>query len=113
MAAHSSPPSPAASDASSSADPPAAGTAHKGPNYYLIWLVLAVLTMAEVGVAFITAIPKQVLVVTLIVMALWKALLVALYYMHLRFEPRRLWLIVAAPLPLAIILVTVVLLERW
>jgi hypothetical protein len=46
-------------------------------------------------------------------MALWKALLVALYYMHLRFEPRRLWLIVVAPLPLAIILVTVVLLERW
>lgn len=113
MTAHSNPRTPAASDASSSATSTAAGHARKVPNYYLIWLVLAVLTMAEVGVAFITAIPKQVLVVALILMALWKALLVALYYMHLRFEPRRLWLIVVAPLPLAIILVTVVLLERW
>jgi cytochrome c oxidase subunit IV len=86
---------------------------HAAPNYYLIWLVLAVLTMAEVGVAFITAIPKTILAIILVVMALWKALLVALYYMHLRFEPRRLWILTAAPLPLAVILVVIVLAERW
>jgi hypothetical protein len=33
--------------------------------------------------------------------------------MHLRFEPKKLWWVVAAPLPLAVILVVIVLLERW
>lgn len=99
--------------ATESSAAPAAGAGHKSPNYYLIWLVLAVITLAEVGVAFITAIPKTALVVILILMAIWKALLVAMYYMHLKFEPRRLWIIVAAPLPLAVILVMVVLMERW
>jgi cytochrome c oxidase subunit IV len=111
MDTHTSPAPPAAPG--TTAPPHATGTSHKAPNYYLIWLFLAVLTLAEVGVAFITAIPKQILVITLILMAMWKALLVAMYYMHLKFEPRRLWLIVAAPLPLAVILVAVVLLEKW
>jgi cytochrome c oxidase subunit 4 len=88
-------------------------TAHKAPNYYLIWLVLAVLTLAEVGVAFVTAIPKTLLAIILIAMALWKAVLVALYYMHLRFEPKRLWIITVSPIPLAIILVVIVLAEKW
>jgi cytochrome c oxidase subunit 4 len=88
-------------------------TEHKAPNYYLIWLVLAVLTLAEVGVAFVTAIPKTLLAIILIAMALWKAVLVALYYMHLRFEPKRLWIITVSPIPLAIILVVIVLAEKW
>ena len=94
----------------------AAGTApveHKQPNYYLIWLILFVLTAAEVGMANVTAIPKKTLVIILVTMALWKALLVAMYYMHLRFEPRKLWIVVIAPIPLAIILVVVVLAEAW
>jgi hypothetical protein len=36
---------------------------------------------------------------------------VAMYYMHLRFEPRRLIIMVLAPLPLALILVLAVLTE--
>jgi cytochrome c oxidase subunit 4 len=87
------------------------GTSHKAPNYYLIWVILLVLTLAEVGVAFITAIPKQLLIIVLILMALWKAGLVAMYYMHLKFEPKKLWIIALAPVPLAIILVMVVLAE--
>lgn len=87
--------------------------AHKSPNYYLIWLFLAVLTLAEVGVAFISAISKEVLIVILLLMAVWKAMLVAMYYMHLKFEPKRLWWIVAAPLPLIVILIGIVLLEGW
>ncbi len=82
---------------------------HKQPNYYLIWLILFVLTMAEVGVAFLAAIPKRILVTILVGMAIWKAVLVAMYYMHLKFEPRKLWLIALVPIPLAIILVMVVL----
>jgi cytochrome c oxidase subunit 4 len=91
----------------------AQSTPHKAPNYYLIWVILAVLTLAEVGVAFITAIPKQFLIIILILMALWKAALVAMYYMHLKFEPKKLWVVALAPVPLAIILVMVVLAEGW
>ena len=96
------------------ANPPAVAPAeHKAPNYYLIWFILLVLTLAEVGVAFISALPKTALVIVLVLMAIWKAMLVALYYMHLKFEPRKLWILVTAPLPLAVILVVVVLMEAW
>jgi caa(3)-type oxidase subunit IV len=44
-------------------------------------------------------------VISLVFLALWKAMLVALYFMHLKFEPRRLLFIVLAPFPLAVILV--------
>lgn len=83
---------------------------HKEPPYVLVWGLLLFLTLAEVFYAFLE-LPKVWLAFGLIVMAIWKALLVALYYMHLRFEPRRLWLLAASPLPLAVILVVVVIQE--
>ena len=86
------------------------GTEHHDPPYLLIWAVLLIMTMAEVGYAFVK-LPKIWLVLGLCVMAVWKALLVALYYMHLRWEPRRLWILVAAPLPLVVILIVAVLTE--
>lgn len=88
-------------------------TQHKSPPYMLIWLVLFVLTMAEVGVAFLSHIPRHILILILLALAVWKALLVALYYMHLKFEPRKLWLLAVSPLPLAAILVVIVLTEGW
>ncbi|MEX0690801.1 MAG: cytochrome C oxidase subunit IV family protein [Gemmatimonadales bacterium] len=88
-----------------------ATTEHKHPNYMAIWAWLAGLTVAEVLVATLSHIPRHWLVLALLVMAIWKALLVALYFMHLRFEPRRLWPIVLAPLPLAVIMVMVILQE--
>ena len=89
----------------------AAGHAdHKHPPYMVIWFVLLVLTAAEVGYAFLS-LPKVWLAVGLILMACWKAMLVALYYMHLRFEPRRLWVLAASPLPLVAILILAVLTE--
>jgi cytochrome c oxidase subunit 4 len=87
--------------------------AHKGPNYMKIWLFLFILTIAEVLVAFVSHMPRQILIVALLFLAVWKALLVAMFYMHLKFEPRRLWWVVMAPLPLAVILVMIVLLEAW
>jgi cytochrome c oxidase subunit 4 len=90
-----------------------AAAVHRKPNYYLIWVFLGVLTMAEIGVAFLSGISKRILIVVLVALAVWKALLVAMYYMHLKFEPKKLWWVVAAPLPLAMILVVIVLLERW
>jgi cytochrome c oxidase subunit 4 len=80
------------------------------PRYVLIWVVLLVLTLGEVGYAFMD-LPKIWLASGLIIMALWKALLVAMYYMHLRYEPRRLWVLAASPLPLALILILAVITE--
>lgn len=84
----------------------------KHPPYMAVWAALAVITLMEVLYAFLD-IPKVYLAVGLIVMAVWKALLVALYYMHLRFEPRRLWVLAASPLPLVAILIVFVLQENF
>lgn len=86
---------------------------HASPNYMLIWLFLFILTVAEVLVAFVSHLPRTVLILLLLVLAVWKALLVALYYMHLKFEPRKLWIVAAAPLPLVLILIGTVLMESW
>ena len=80
---------------------------HKAPNYIAVWVGLAVLTAVEVAIVYLR-LPRQLMVVSLVFLALWKALLVALYFMHLRFEPKRLLYIVLAPLPLAVILVVAV-----
>ena len=82
----------------------------KPPPYFIVWGVLFVLTMLEVFYAFLD-IPKFWIALGLIIMAVWKALLVALYYMHLRWEPRRMWVLAASPLPLAVILVIAVIQE--
>jgi cytochrome c oxidase subunit 4 len=83
---------------------------HGHPNYIGIWVMLAVLTGVELGVAFLPF-SKTVLIVLLIGLAFWKAALVALYYMHLRFEPNRLRILAVAPLPLIVILVVAVIQE--
>ena len=83
---------------------------HKAPNYMLIWLYLFILTVVEVGVAFLP-IAKVVIVLSLLVMACWKALLVALYYMHMKWEPNRLRLVALAPLPAVAIMIVVILME--
>jgi cytochrome c oxidase subunit 4 len=85
-------------------------TGETQPRYILIWVILLVLTLAEVGYAFMD-LPKTWLAIGLIVMAVWKAMLVALYYMHLRWEPHRLWVLAVSPLPLAVIMVMAVLTE--
>ena len=46
------------------------------------------------------------------ILAIWKAMLVAMFFMHLKFERWRLRLIFIVPIPLAIILVTVVIMEK-
>lgn len=81
---------------------------HSAPNYYKIWLYLLILTVAEVLVAFVSHLSKEILIVILLALALWKAALVAMYYMHLRFEPRRLVWLALAPIPLAILITLVV-----
>jgi cytochrome c oxidase subunit 4 len=86
---------------------------HKHPNYILIWIYLAVLTGVELAVALLKFLPRNGLILVLVILAVWKALLVALYFMHLKFEPKRLLIVVLAPLPLAVILVMFVLREHF
>ena len=87
-------------------------TAHVRPNYIMIWLYLFVLTIVEVLAAFMSGIPKQWLILILVFLAIWKALLVALYFMHLKFEGWRLRIIFLIPLPLAFILVVTTIMEK-
>lgn len=82
----------------------------KKPNYVAVWGALFVLTAIELGVAFV-GLPRNLTILTLVGLAIWKALLVALYYMHLKFERLRVVVMAAAPLPLAVILVLAVLTE--
>ncbi|MGH7754133.1 MAG: cytochrome C oxidase subunit IV family protein [Gemmatimonadales bacterium] len=84
----------------------------KHPNYIRVWWYLLILTVVEVGVAFVSHMPKTVLILVLMFLAVWKALLVALFFMHLKFESKALRVIVASPLLLAVILIIVVISEK-
>lgn len=92
------------------ASPSAQRAHHAHPNYILIWVFLAVLTALELTVAFLPW-PKTIIILILIGMAFYKAALVGLYYMHLRFEPNRLRILALAPLPLFAVLVLAVITE--
>ncbi len=83
---------------------------HRHPNYLAVWGALFLLTVVEVAAVYV-GLPRHLLVLALLFLAVWKALLVALYFMHLRFEPRRLALLAMTPLPLGVILVVAVLQE--
>jgi len=80
------------------------------PNYWLVWAALAVLTLVELGVAFLPW-SRAMIVLILVALAVWKAVLVALYFMHLRFEKNRMRIFALAPLPLTVIIVIAVMTE--
>ena len=89
-----------------------ATTAHKAPNYILIWAYLFGLTVLEVLFAFEMPISRNLKILVLLALAVWKALLVALFFMHLKFESRTLRLTVMVPLPLAAIFIHAVITEH-
>ena len=76
---------------------------HKEPNYWLVWLGLLILTLVELWVAT-APMPKFAIVISLCVLALAKAAMVAAYFMHLKFEKYALIIIVLSPLLLSMIL---------
>jgi caa(3)-type oxidase subunit IV len=85
---------------------------HKHPNYMAIFYLLAVLTVGEIAVVFLphyVGISKFAVGVFLCAFALVKAALVAMYFMHLKFETRTLGLIALTPLAIATLLVFVIL----
>ena len=82
--------------------------AHKHPNYMAIFWYLAILTVVEIGVVFLPF-GKLVNGTLLCALALGKASIVAMYFMHLKFETRTLGLIAITPLTIATLLVFVIL----
>lgn len=83
-------------------------TEHKHPNYLAIFWILLAVTILEVGYSVLFAkAPKPILIGGLVGLAVFKALLVALYFMHLKFERKSLGIIVASTLILGAILVSV------
>jgi cytochrome c oxidase subunit IV len=74
---------------------------HSGPNYIAVFIYLAVLTAVELGV-YAAGLPQVAKVGLLIALAWAKAVLVAMYFMHLAMERRALTIIAVIP----VILVT-------
>lgn len=71
------------------------------PNYLLVWLGLVVLVIVSI-VASMT-LPKRAALFVIFTVAALKALLVALNFMHLRYERR--WLYALALVPILIVAV--------
>ena len=70
---------------------------HQGPSYLAVFIYLTLLTAAELGI-YGMGLPKTVMVGALVALALAKATLVAMYFMHLAIERKGLWVVAATPL---------------
>jgi len=68
------------------------------PAYHLVFIALAVLTAVEVGVSYLA---PQVKVPLLVILSGTKAVLVALYFMHLKSDSR----VFAWPLVLGLVVI--------
>ncbi len=80
---------------------------HPIPNYMAIFWWLLGLTILEVGWAVIPHRSALVLAAGIVGFAIIKAVLVALYFMHLKFERKTLGVLFASTLILGAILVSV------
>lgn len=81
---------------------------HAAPNYWMIWLYLFILTVIEIAVIYMP-VAKLIIAILLVGLALSKAALVALYFMHLRFERVTLGVIALTPLILCVFLILMLL----
>jgi len=81
---------------------------HHGPSYMAIFWWLAVLTVLELIVIY-TPMSKVAIGILLIALASSKATLVAMYFMHLKFETRTLGYIALTPAVIGALLVFVLL----
>ena len=78
--------------------------AHAEPNYLAVFGWLFVLTVVEVGVIFLP-IPQLLIAASLVILAAVKASLVAIYFMHLKFERLVIWWIAVIPVILCVFLI--------
>ncbi len=80
---------------------------HTIPNYMAIFWWLLGLTIVEIGWAILPHHSRLVLAGGIVTMAVIKAVLVALYFMHLKFERKTMGILFASTLILGAILVSV------
>lgn len=85
-----------------------ATTTHDEPNYMGVFWWLLILTIIEIGVIYLP-IAKLAIAIMLIVLAVTKAALVALYFMHLKFERTTLGLVALSPFILCVFLILMLL----
>ncbi|MBS1252153.1 MAG: hypothetical protein MAG451_01190 [Anaerolineales bacterium] len=81
-----------------------AKVSHAAPNYVAVFAALALLTAIEVGMTYIPM-PRVLLILMLLAFAAGKAALVALYFMHLKFDSRLLTAVFVLPILLGGVLV--------
>jgi len=80
---------------------------HKNPNYFAVFIALAVITAIITGVEFLShslAIPRELLNSFFVLMAVTKATLVAMFYMHLKQDSRLYTVLFGVPVMFAVIL---------
>ncbi len=82
--------------------------AHAEPNYISIFWWLLALTILEIAVIY-TPIARLAIIILLVGSALAKAALVAMYFMHLRFERITLAMIAVTPLIICLFLILMLL----
>jgi len=85
---------------------------HKPVNYGAVFWSLLILTICEIITANLHMVAKPIIVVALVFLAIVKASLVALFYMHLKFEKFIIYFIVIFPLFLAVTLTVMVLADK-
>lgn len=83
-------------------------TTHDEPNYMGVFWWLLALTLLELGVIYVP-IHKLAIIALLVALAVSKAALVALYFMHLKFERGTLGLIALSPFVLCVFLILMLL----
>jgi cytochrome c oxidase subunit 4 len=79
-------------------------TTHDEPNYMGVFWWLLALTVLELGVIYVP-IHRMGILALLVALAIAKAVLVALYFMHLKFERRTLAFIALSPFVLCLFLI--------
>jgi cytochrome c oxidase subunit 4 len=76
---------------------PAAHAPTSVKTYLIVFGWLAVMTAIEVGIAA-AGLPENIRIILLIVLAVIKAALVVLYYMHLLHDSKWYWILLIAPI---------------
>ena len=79
-------------------------SAHSTSAYIKVFYVLLVLTIVEVAIVYL-GLPKLLLAALLVIAAVWKASLVAMHFMHLKFEKRTLAVVALVPFVLCVFLI--------
>ena len=82
--------------------------AHSTAAYIRIFWILLVLTIVEVAIVYM-GLPRMLLAGLLVIFAVWKAALVAMNFMHLKFEKRTLTIVALVPFVLCVFLILMLL----